>query len=124
MADHPVHHAQLVAYAQGQHFGLHHDAGTVNIETKTVELAGPVRIATFFVYLNTLPDNVGHTEFPWVECPFSVRPVAGRAVLFSNITSDFEADPATSHRAIAVRGDHQKLGMNVWVSSTSQMGHA
>ncbi len=40
----------------------HHDAGILDMDTGTVEITEPRRIATFFVYLNTLPNGIGHTE--------------------------------------------------------------
>ena len=111
---------QVVSYKQGQEFGLHHDAGTVNIETETVELVEPARLATFFVYLKTMPDGVGHTEFPWLKSPVSVRPEAGQAILFCNVTQDGKADAKTSHMARPVEGDFEKLGMNLWLCPTAR----
>eukprot|EP00968_Pinguiococcus_pyrenoidosus_P013360 scaffold1220_cov259-Pinguiococcus_pyrenoidosus.AAC.32 len=64
---------QIVSYTEGQHFDIHHDAGTWNEETETIEgCTRPRRIATIFVYLNTLPEGQGHTEFPRLD--LSIRP--------------------------------------------------
>ena len=45
------------------------------------------------------------------------------AILFCNVTHDGKADPKTSHIAMPVEGDYKKFGMNLWVSSTSQMAY-
>lgn len=58
---------QIVTYTEGQRFDLHHDAGSLDVETGKVEIVPPRRIATFFVYLNTLPLGIGHTAFPYIK---------------------------------------------------------
>ena len=109
---------QVVSYIQGQHFDLHHDAGTLDDENKSVELVHPRRLVTLFVYLNTLPLNEGHTEFPYLN--ISVRPERGAAILFCNLLPSGEADFRTSHLARSItRPDMRKLGLNIWIGDTS-----
>ena len=62
---------QIVSYTQGQKFETHHDAGTL-CDDGTVELVPPRRLATLFLYLNNLPEEQGHTQFP--DLGISVRP--------------------------------------------------
>jgi hypothetical protein len=71
---------QIVTYTDGQGFGLHHEAGTLDTATRMMEIVNPRRIATFFVYLNTLPWGIAHTAFPFIQQAskghFSVQPKA------------------------------------------------
>ena len=103
---------QIVSYTAGQKFETHHDAGTL-LDDGVVELVPPRRLVTLFLYLNTLPEGEGHTEFP--ELGMSVKPERGCGVLFSNVLANGEIDSRTVHRARPVRGSLQKYGMNVWL---------
>ena len=69
---------------------------------------------TLFVYLNTLPEGVGHTDFPQIG--LSVRPRSGTALLFCNVAADGEPDPRVCHRACPVPPGHHKFGCNVWIA--------
>jgi hypothetical protein len=74
-----------------------------------------------FVYLNTLPHGVGHTEFP--QLGLSVRPKCGAALLFCNVLRDGKPDPRTAHRAAPVAAPHLKFGCNLWMTDvTMQVG--
>ena len=104
----------------------------------TVEMTdGPRRLATLFLYLNTLPEGIGHTEFPLLPAklgrhtelpllrrrgggggPFSVRPRCGTALLFCNVDASGAADVRLCHRACPVPDGHIKFGVNVWVRAT------
>jgi hypothetical protein len=109
---------QLVHYREGEFFNDHHDAGTVyNYAGRSgardkpsadgeavemeIEMVQPRRLATVLVCLNE-GFGGGATEFPLVEPPLSVKPVAGQALLWSNITHDGKADPLTIHRGQTV----------------------
>lgn len=101
---------QIVSYTQNQYFTEHHDAGTLH-EDSTVTMIQPRRLATLFIYLNTLPHGQGHTEFPLLN--LSVRPEQGSGLLFCNILSDGTPDPLLVHKASSVSGDLRKFGINV-----------
>ena len=107
----------------------------------TVELTeGPRRLATLFLYLNTLPEGIGHTEFPLLPAelgghtelrrrgggggPFSVRPRCGTALLFCNVDASGAPDVRLCHRACPVPDGHIKFGVNVWVRATHAPCHA
>jgi|TARA_B110000208_G_C11763828_1_gene427876 prolyl 4-hydroxylase len=109
---------QVVSYTKGQKFNLHHDAATLNDDGSCTDVVPPRRIATLFVYLNTLPEGMGHTEFPRLD--LSVRPVACKAVLWSNLDihsgKPCEADPMTVHKACPVPEGYRKVGLNIWVT--------
>ena len=107
---------QIVSYTNGQQFTTHHDAGTL-LDDGGVELVLPRRLVTFFVYLNSLPTNQGHTEFP--ELGLSVQPERGSAVLFSNVLTDGTPDTRTVHRACPVAHGLHKYGVNVWLCDVS-----
>lgn len=108
---------QVVSYTKGQQFKLHHDAGSLE-EDGSVEVVEPRRIATLFVYLNSMPKGHGHTEFPSLK--LSVQPLRGAAVLFPNVTPDGQAEVLTIHQALPVSSpDLRKFGMNIWVTAQS-----
>ena len=107
---------QVVAYTAGQQFDTHHDAGTL-CEDGSVELVMPRRLVTLLIYLNTLPDGQGHTEFPELE--LSVRPEKGCGLLFCNVLGDGQPDPRTIHRACPVEGNLHKYAVNVWMTDQS-----
>lgn len=90
---------------------------------------GPRRLITLFLYLNTLPEGVGHTEFPLLKSNggrehVSVRPRSGTALLFCNVDAAGDADPRLCHRACPVPAGHVKFGCNVWITDVSQQAHA
>lgn len=117
---------QIVSYRKDQYFEVHHDLGPWDESENKVEfLRRPTRLATFFVYVNTLPDGSGgHTEFP--SLGLSVRPVEGAAVLWSNVRlgerdGSWVPDERTVHRGCPVL-EGRKLGMNIWITDQSQIG--
>jgi hypothetical protein len=82
--------------------------------TSTPTLTTNPNQVTLFVYLNTLPEGVGHTDFPQIG--LSVRPRSGTALLFCNVAADGEPDPRVCHRACPVPPGHHKFGCNVWIA--------
>ena len=142
---------QVVHYSHGARFDTHHDIAPIHVageaesvdgadaggpgadarwseETVSVEpVVGPRRLVTLFVYLNTLPEGVGHTEFPMLKTadgtPFSMRPRSGHALVFCNVTANGEPDVRLCHRACPVGEGHVKFGVNIWVSDVSQQAH-
>ena len=113
---HCVEPFQIVAYRDGQRFGWHHDMGPLDDDTKEVTAGFPRRLATIFVYLNSLPEGQGHTEFPGIG--LSVTPKRGMAVLFPNVLENGEPDVRTVHGAKPVGDGHLKVGMNVWLTQS------
>ena len=153
-ADH-VEPLQVVHYSHGARFDLHHDVAPIAIrgddedeaggggggggasrdeseltaDDVTVEhQEGPRRLITIFCYLNTLPEGIGHTEFPLLRtadgAPFSVRPRSGTALIFCNVDEDGRPDARLCHRACPVPDGHVKFGVNIWISDVSQQAHA
>ena len=113
MSSENVEPLQIVHYTKGQHFDIHHDAGTLLEDFKVIGIQ-PTRIITLFIYLNNLPPGQGHTEFPLLE-GVSVTPRKGGALLFCNVLENGEIDPRLAHRALPVEGDLIKYGVNVSV---------
>ena len=117
---HQIEALQLVRYLPTQFFGIHHDLGDL-LDTDEVTLPpknqfAKRRLVTLFCYLNTLDKNSGGcTYFP--KCgDLRVKPVKGRAVLWSNIMGTGMPDPRTIHAGEAVQGaDTVKYGLNVWI---------
>jgi hypothetical protein len=88
----------------------------LTVDDVTVERQdGPRRLITLFVYLNTLPDGIGHTEFPLLRkddgTSFSVRPRSGTALVFCNVDANGHPDPRLCHRACPVPEGHVKFGV-------------
>ena len=76
-------------------------------------------MVTCFLYLNTLPEGQGCTEFPALD--LRITPKRGCGVLFCNLLPNGEADPRTAHRACPVPNGLVKFGINVWLCDTSLM---
>jgi hypothetical protein len=98
---HQIEALQLVRYKPGQFFGIHHDMGDLleddQVRLPRKNIATKRRLVTLFCYLNTLAKNEGgDTYFP--RCShLRVHPQRGRAVLWSNVNADGQADPRTVH---------------------------
>jgi prolyl 4-hydroxylase len=116
---------QLVRYKPGEFFGIHHDLGDLLEDDQVLlprkQFGVKRRLVTIFVYLNDLEQGQGGcTHFP--KCDnLRVTPKKGKAVLWSNITSDGSPDPATIHAGETVRssdGDDSvvKYGLNIWIT--------
>ena len=102
-----------MSYLQGQEFKVHHDSGTYNVNDNSVDGVLPRRYVTFFIYLNTLPEGQGHTEFPALN--LSVRPQKGSALIFCNVLPNGLPDPRLIHRACPLTDNLMKIGMNIWL---------
>ena len=115
---------QLVRYTRNQFFNIHHDMGDL-LDDDTVLLppkhfAVKRRLVTIFCYLNTIEEG-GCTYFP--KCnQLRVQPKRGRAVLWSNVTTDGQPDPQTIHAGepvIQTNGGSEedviKYGLNIWI---------
>ena len=98
-------------------YNKHHSSPSPNPTNYKVDLIRPKRICSYFVYLNTLDENMGgQTEFPLIN--IKMRPVAGMAVLWANVNPEMtqECDNLLIHRAHPVIGENTiKYGMNIWV---------
>ena len=112
---------QIVSYTNGQRFNTHHDAGTLLENNVFVELVIPCRLVTLFVYLNDLPIDQGHTEFPLLKDAngdiLSVQPKRGHALLFCNLLPNGQPDMRVIHRANPVESKLRKFGLNIWFSN-------
>ena len=105
-----------VRYKKGEQFGKHvdyfkeQDVGVIDF--------GGQRVATFFVYLNSLEKNEGgETEF--TQLGIKSRPRKGDAVFWYN--KNFENGqmiPETEHRGNPVLTDTVKYGLNIWIRET------
>lgn len=112
---------QIVRYANGQKFDIHHDAGTLH-ENGDVSLVPPRRLVTFFFYLNTLHDGIGATVFPKLD--LEVQPSERSALLFCNVLPDGSPDPRVVHYAREVTFPFVKFGMNLWICDVCQFDDA
>ena len=86
-----------------------------------MELVNPRRLVTYFIYLNSLPEGQGCTEFPRLN--LAVTPKRRRALVFCNVLPDGTADPLTVHRACPVEAPHRKYGMNLWITDKDLLGY-
>lgn len=85
----------------------------------SVQMVTPIRLCSYFVYLTTLPEGAGgETYFP--KLGLKVRPERGKAILWCNVDPEntSKADPMLIHRAMPVKGDHEKIGMNIWINGS------
>ena len=99
-----------------------------DVMTAPCQMETPTRVASFFVYLNTLAEGAGgKTMFPF-PCPsIGIRSEASLAVLWSNVVpindampirgtlSRYEPDPRTIHCGEVIKEDVIKYGFNICV---------
>jgi prolyl 4-hydroxylase len=102
---------QILQYEEHQYYHEHNDF----IEYQVDRPCGS-RILTFYIYLNTLPDDGGGgTNFPKLD--LTVTPKLGRAILWPSILNDqpFQMDPLSNHQALPVLNGYIKYGVNAWI---------
>ena len=120
---------QMVKYEPGQLFGLHHDLGTLAEDGEVLlprrNYFAPTkrRLMTALVYLDSLPGyyDGGETSFPQCEyllqheapTNFSIKPMRGTLVLWSNITEEGLPEGKTVHEAKSAC--FRKLALNIWI---------
>ena len=113
---------QVVCYEQGQFFDVHHDIGTWDPKTNTVDAVSPLRVATVFAYLNDVPaSGGGATRFPRLRAAngrgaLEIHPKRGDAVVWCNITGQAEPDLDVLHAGEPLRKGVRKVGLNVWLT--------
>jgi len=103
-----------VRYKKGEYFGKHVDY----FQEHEIDSSGQ-RIATFFVYLNTInKGDGGETEF--TKLKIKSRPKKGDAVFWYNKNfKTGEMIPETEHQGNPVTGDIMKYGLNIWIRDKS-----
>lgn len=107
-----------VKYKKGEYFDKHVDYLNSD-EIGEIDNAGN-RIATFFIYLNTLQKtDGGETEF--TKIGLKSRPKKGDALFWYNQNIETgKMIPETQHRGLPVLNDNViKFGLNVWIRSHS-----
>lgn len=107
---------QVVAYSEGQKYDPHFDYFAPDAEGAAREtLRGGQRVVTIFAYLNTLDlaKHGGGTQFPVINV--TVPAVRGDAAFWYDTNEDGAEEPLTSHGGMAVRGDAEKFGLNIWI---------
>ena len=115
---------QLVRYAKGEHYKLHHDhGGYYGFESEK-------RPYTLLIFLNNVPpsDGGGHTAFPTLAT--KILPQLGDAILWANVAQDQggsegegEGDvpllPDAVHEAVGIEKDGTlKFVANVWLGES------
>jgi len=106
-----------VRYKKGEQFGKHVDYFKEEDIGKLDK--GGQRIATFFVYLNSLEKGEGgETEF--TQLGVKSTPGKGDAVFWFNKNFQTgEMIPETEHRGNPVLANTVKYGLNIWIRSKS-----
>jgi len=98
----------MVKYEVGQYYYDHHDY--FEAEFRNIMKDGGQRIATFFVYLNTVEG--GETEFP--KAHIKVKPHKGDALFWWNVHENGKPIKRTLHRGNKVTKG-TKYGLNIWI---------
>mmetsp|Transcript_11389 Transcript_11389/g.32339 ORF Transcript_11389/g.32339 Transcript_11389/m.32339 type:complete len:313 (+) Transcript_11389:278-1216(+) len=102
---------QVLEYLNGQQFNAHYDY--IDNPANCARVDGGQRLATFLMYLSTVPDSGGgETCFPkamgkvwgkpWSTCAQgskAVKPRKGDALLFFNVNLDNSKDTSALHKA-------------------------
>lgn len=112
---------QLTRYRENQKYNPHYDWFASPGEEQ------PQRKKTVFTYLTTLDKGCGGaTVFPELtdtdRKTLRVYPVAGDAVMWSNVTFDGQGDEKTLHggEPVTCRGA-EKIGLNAWFLSSKEV---
>jgi len=105
-----------VRYRKGEKFGKHVDYFKED-ELYVLDNGGQ-RIATFFVYLNTLEKGEGG-ETQFTKLGIKSRPVKGDSLFWYNQYENGETSSYTEHQGNPVDTDTVKYGLNIWIRSDS-----
>ncbi len=108
---------QAQKYEVGQEFKTHTDyfePGTDEFRHHAAERGQ--RTWTFMIYLNTTPKG-GATHF--TDIKRKVKPKAGRAVIWNNLTKDGAPNPHTSHHGMPVE-EGEKIIITKWFRDKGQ----
>lgn len=105
-----IENLMVVKYEASEHYYNHHDYFKTDANNMLKD--GGQRIASFFVYLNTLDSDAGgETEFPLID--LKIKPVAGTAVFWWNQVNG-NLQELTLHRGNPpITG--LKYGLNIWI---------
>ena len=104
---------QIVRYKPREEFKVHHDSYK--------DENGLHRDHTFFIYLNTIDNGSGCTQFPKLK--MQVMPYAGSAIHWVNLKLNKKGKKREDNRLLHTGSkveDTVKYGMNVWVRSKIQ----
>lgn len=111
---------KVTRYLAGQEFGLHTDSyrlGKAEDEVNAWNILAGQRLVTVLIYLNTVEDGSGHTEFPALlkdGRPLGFAPVKGQAVVFFPAFRDTrEPDIRVIHRSC--RSEATKYVCQCWI---------
>ena len=104
--------SQVLHYAVGQRFKLHHDfLDPANPAYQDTLTRFGQRIATFLIYLNDGYGG-GETSFPRIGLNF--RAQQGDALFFANVTPDGAPDPKTLHAGLPTTSG-EKWVFSQWI---------
>lgn len=104
--------AQVCRYLDGQRYASHYDAFDLTNEPgRACARTGGQRVATVLVYLNTVEDGAGGTDFPKVKKRFF--PKRGTALVFFPCTLDGKLDTQALHSGMEAKSE--KWVCQVWV---------
>lgn len=108
--------AQLCQYTDGQKYASHYDAFDLTNEPgRACARTGGQRVATVLVYLNTITDGAGGTDFP--KLGISVAPKQGTALVFFPCTLDGKLDTQALHSGMPVTSE--KWVCQVWIRQSN-----
>lgn len=114
----PVEHQeaiQVVHYLPGKYYKVHWDyfdpkwAGSASAFAR-----GGNRMVTFMMYLNTIPEGYGGETY-FNRAGLSVRPDAGKALMWFNQFSDKTVDQSTSHEGRPPIEPYEKWIATIWI---------
>lgn len=106
---------QIAHYMPGQRFALHHDYFDPKYSGAKVTLArGGNRVATFMIYLNTIPEGYGGETY-FDKAGMSVKPDMGKACLWYNLFPNGKIDDSTMHEGRTPKEPYEKWIATIWI---------
>jgi prolyl 4-hydroxylase len=106
---------QIAHYMPGQYFKSHMDTFDPRYPGAGVTLArGGQRVATFMIYLNTIPEGCGGETY-FDKAGVSVKPDMGKACLWYNLFPNLSIDWSTQHEGRTPKDPYEKWIATIWI---------
>ena len=106
---------QIAHYPPGKYYKVHWDYFDPKWEGSSKAFArGGNRIATFMIYLNSIPEGYGGETY-FNKAGVAIRPDAGKACMWFNLYPNMDVDKTTQHEGRPPLEPYEKWIATIWV---------